>query len=62
MRLQNPGDVSCRLDADPEKWLAHGEWEGTMSEVIWDDDGEMLRLRNRPAIWSPPDPQSKDHK
>ncbi|KAK9818828.1 hypothetical protein WJX74_007859 [Apatococcus lobatus] len=50
------------LHADPEKWLEHGDWEGTMSEVIWDDDGEMLRLRTRPAIWTPPDPHSKDHR
>ncbi|KAK9842046.1 hypothetical protein WJX81_005876 [Elliptochloris bilobata] len=46
-----------RLAARPEEWLAEGTWRGTMQEAVWDEDGDMLMLRPRPAVWCPPDPQ-----
>ena len=33
-----------------------------MTEVVWDEDGEMMKLPTRPAIWSPPNPASPTHR
>lgn len=43
-----------RLDADPANWMDGGSWEGTMSDLLWDEDGEMYRCSPRPASWHPP--------
>jgi hypothetical protein len=43
-----------RLDSDPNNWLGP-EWRGRMREIVWDEDGDMLQLRSRPARWDPPD-------
>lgn len=43
-----------RLDADPANWMDGGSWEGTMSDLLWDEDGEMYRCSPRPAAWHPP--------
>ncbi|DBA71299.1 TPA: hypothetical protein ACH3X2_011114 [Trebouxia sp. C0005] len=43
-----------RLDADPANWMDGGSWEGTMSDLLWDEDGEMFRCSSRPAAWHPP--------
>lgn len=50
-----------RLDPDPRQWL-DGRWEGSLVDIVWDEDGEMVRLPPRPAAWSPPDPQRTSHK
>lgn len=44
-----------RLAAAPEAWLADGAWRGVMREAVWDEGGDMLLLRPRPAVWAPPD-------
>ena len=44
-----------RLATRPEEWLAEGAWRGMMQEAVWDEDGDMLMLRPRPAVWCPPD-------
>ena len=44
-----------RLAAAPEAWLADGAWRGVMREAVWDEGGDMLLLRPRPAGWAPPD-------
>ena len=31
-----------------------GSWEGTMTDLLWDEDGEMFRCSPRPAAWNPP--------
>ena len=48
--------VSCyaRLDADASKWMDGGSWEGTMTDLLWDEDGEMFKCSPRPAAWHPP--------
>lgn len=51
----------ARLDPNPQKWLA-GRWEGFLVDIVWDEDGEMVRLPPRPAAWSPPDPKRHSHK
>ena len=43
-----------RLPEDVSTWLDGGAWTGTMQELIWDEDGEILALRPRPAAWRPP--------
>lgn len=43
-----------RLDADPANWMDGGSWEGTMTDLLWDEDGEMFRCSPRPAAWNPP--------
>lgn len=43
-----------KLDADPANWMDGGSWEGTMSDLLWDEDGEMYRCSPRPAAWHPP--------
>ena len=49
-----------RLDADVDTWLDAGCWKGTLTEAIWDEDGDFMRLRPRRAVWSPP--SRPDHK
>lgn len=34
--------------------MERGSFKGEMSEIVWDEDGDMLRLPTRPATWSPP--------
>lgn len=46
--------MSDRLDADPAKWMDGGSWEGTMTDLLWDEDGEMYKCSPRPAAWQPP--------
>ena len=43
-----------RLDADPANWMDGGSWEGTMTDLLWDEDGEMFKCSPRPAAWRPP--------
>lgn len=43
-----------RLDADPDNWMDGGTWEGTMTDLLWDEDGEMCKCSPRPAAWHPP--------
>lgn len=31
-----------------------GTWEGTMTDMLWDEDGELFKCSPRPALWSPP--------
>lgn len=47
-------DCAHRLDADPANWMDGGSWEGTMTDLLWDEDGEMFRCSPRPAAWNPP--------
>ncbi|KAL3140660.1 hypothetical protein ABBQ32_005226 [Trebouxia sp. C0010 RCD-2024] len=42
------------LDADPDSWMDGGTWEGTMTDLLWDEDGEMCKCSPRPAAWHPP--------
>ena len=30
--------------------------------MVWDEDGEMMKLPTRPATWSPPNPASPTHR
>lgn len=46
--------VCHRLDADPANWMDGGCWEGTMTDLLWDEDGEMYKCSPRPAAWRPP--------
>jgi len=50
-----------RLDADPTNWMDGGSWEGTMSDLLWDEDGEMYRCSPRPAAWHPPNKMTGRH-
>lgn len=43
-----------KLEGDPTLWMDGGTWEGTMIDVLWDEDGEMCRCSPRPAEWVPP--------
>ena len=49
--------AGCRLAEDPYQWMDGGTWKGIMHEMIWDEDGEILALRPRPAAWHPPPPR-----
>ena len=49
--------AGCRLAEDPQQWMDGGTWKGIMHEMIWDEDGEILALRPRPAAWHPPPPR-----
>ena len=31
-----------------------GTWTGTMTDLLWDEDGEMFKCSPRPAAWAPP--------
>jgi hypothetical protein len=54
--------IARRLDRDPQRWL-QGRWEGQLVDVVWDEDGEMVRVpRPRPAVWQPPDRNRYTHK
>lgn len=44
----------CRLNADPTTWMDDGTWEGTMTDMLWDEDGELFKCNPRPAQWGPP--------
>ena len=46
-----------RLPEDESRWMDGGTWKGVMHEMIWDEDGEILALRPRPAAWHPPPPR-----
>ena len=35
---------------------------GFLREVIWEEDGEMIDLGSRPSLWSPPEPDSPNHR
>ena len=54
--------MKCRLPADPKAWLSTGEYRGEMSELIWDEDGEAMKLPTRPTNYVPPNTQSPDHR
>ena len=43
-------------------WMDGGTWVGTMTDIIWDEDGEMFRLNPRTAVWTPPDPLRRSHR
>jgi len=51
-----------RLSGDVSSWLDQGSFKGEMKEVVWDEEGEMIKLPTRPATWSPPDPNSTTHR
>ena len=53
--------MPCRLAEDPHQWMDGGTWKGVMHEMIWDEDGEILALRPRPAAWHPP-PSRPDYR
>ena len=44
-----------RLNHDPAGWLQDSFDQGVMQEAIFDDDGNMLRIKARPTTWVPPD-------
>ncbi len=52
----------CRLSRDVSSWLDQGSYKGEMKEVVWDEDGEMLKLPTRPATWTAPDTNSTSHR
>ena len=54
--------IRCRLEGTPSLWMEGDRWEGSMTDIVWDEDGEMLRLPPRPAVWTPPDPLSPTHR
>lgn len=43
-----------KLDSDPSNWMDGGTWEGVMTDLLWDEDGEMFKCSPRPAAWHPP--------
>jgi hypothetical protein len=51
-----------RLDAATETWLENGSWKGEMQEVVWDEDGEVMKMASRPATWQAPNPNSSTHR
>jgi hypothetical protein len=51
-----------RLDGATNMWMDGGTWVGTMTDIIWDEDGEMFRLNPRTAVWTPPDPLRRSHR
>ncbi len=51
-----------RLDGATNVWMDGGKWVGTMTDLIWDEDGEMFRLNPRTAVWTPPDPLRRSHR
>ena len=51
-----------RLDGATNMWMDGGKWVGTMTDLIWDEDGEMFRLNPRTAVWTPPDPLRRSHR
>ena len=51
-----------RLDGATNMWMDSGTWVGTMTDIIWDEDGEMFRLNPRTAVWTPPDPLRRSHR
>ena len=51
-----------RLDGATTLWMDGGKWVGTMTDLIWDEDGEMFRLNPRTAVWTPPDPLRRSHR
>ncbi|KAK9818802.1 hypothetical protein WJX74_001883 [Apatococcus lobatus] len=44
-----------RLNHDPAGWLLDSFDQGVMQEAIFDEDGNMLRIKARPTTWVPPD-------
>ncbi|KAK9818837.1 hypothetical protein WJX74_010622 [Apatococcus lobatus] len=55
-------DPRSRLHEDPQEWLPDSHQSGFIQELIWDEDGQMIRLEERPSIWHPPkasDPTSR---
>ena len=54
--------LSCRLEENPQDWLPHMHQSGHLREVIWEEDGEMIDLGQRPTIWSPPDAGDANHR
>ncbi|KAK9785596.1 hypothetical protein WJX73_002285 [Symbiochloris irregularis] len=48
-------DERPRLSNNPADWLEGRDWKGSMTEIFWDDDGQMTALRPRPTTWAPPD-------
>ena len=50
--------AACRLDSECKHWMDGGSFRGEMSEVVWDEDGDIEKLPTRPATWSPPVPSS----
>ena len=57
-----PFDPVGRLDGATNMWMDGGKWVGTMTDLIWDEDGEMFRLNPRTAVWTPPDPLRRSHR
>ncbi|KAK9867171.1 hypothetical protein WJX84_000431, partial [Apatococcus fuscideae] len=49
-----------RLSADPSTWLT-GSWQGVMQEGIFDEDGNMIRVKARPTQWHPPDEHDPEY-
>ena len=50
----------CRLGPDAHAWLSKG-WQGVMQEAMFDEDGNMLRVKARPTTWVPPDESYQDY-
>ena len=50
------------VDGATNMWMDGGKWVGTMTDLIWDEDGEMFRLNPRTAVWTPPDPLRRSHR
>ena len=51
----------CRLNHDPAGWLQDSFDQGVMQEAIFDDDGNMLRIKARPTTWVPPDVNDSEY-
>lgn len=51
-----------RLRSDVSEWLEGGSFKGEMREVVWDEEGDSLKLPTRPATWTPPDQASSTHR
>lgn len=52
----------CRLDPQANMWLEGGRFKGEMEEIVWDEDGDQMRLPTRPATWSAPPKNSSTHR
>jgi len=52
-------ETCCRLSVNTADWMP-GKWTGQLVDIVWDEDGEMVRLPPRPAAWAPP-PHRSNH-
>ncbi|KAK9837588.1 hypothetical protein WJX74_000980 [Apatococcus lobatus] len=49
-----------RLGPDAHAWFS-GSWQGVMQEAMFDEDGNMFRVKARPTTWVPPDEHYPDY-